>query len=211
MAGKKKPSSRGRRPREKRKAPAPRGFISTIEAARLCGVSIFSIQRWFDAGLLTGAKLPGGRRRIRRESLDEFMRKHIISTPHAEQHESLRVLLVDDDARLLGAMREGLLQHGGFVVRSATSGMEAGLAINEFRPDCIVLDVMLEDVPGASIVRQVRESQVGKTTRIVAISGRASDSARQEILDAGANAYLAKPFAIADLIKAISGARAAGA
>lgn len=210
MAPKKKPPARPKRA-PSRKTSGTRGFISTIEAARLCGVSIFSIQRWFDAGLLTGAKLPGGRRRIRKESLDEFMRKHIISTPQAEQPESLRVLLVDDDARLLGAMREGLLQHGGFVVRSATTGMEAGLALTEFRPDCIVLDVMLEDVPGASIVRQVRESQVGRTTRIVAISGRASDSARQEILDAGANAFLAKPFAIADLIKAISGARAAGA
>ena len=46
------------------------GYLSTIAAAKLCGVSVFSVQRWFDEGILAGARLPGGRRRIDAKSLD---------------------------------------------------------------------------------------------------------------------------------------------
>lgn len=185
------------------------GYLSTIAAARLCGVSIFSIQRWFDAGLLTGAKLPGGRRRISTASLEQFMRKHVIAPQQGESPDAMRVLVVDDDAKLLNAIRDGLLQAGGYVVRTASTGMEAGLAIAEFHPDCVVLDVMMEDLPGASIVRRIKESQAGRGCRIVAISGRASEASIKEITDAGANAYLRKPFTMADLFKAISAKRSA--
>ena len=59
---------------------APKRFISTFDAARTCGVSVFSVQRWFDEGLLIGAKLPGGRRLIDPASLDQFMRKHALKS-----------------------------------------------------------------------------------------------------------------------------------
>jgi len=182
-------------------------YVTTRAAARLCGVSIFSIQRWFDEGLLTGSTLPGGRRRISVPSINQFMRRHNM-TPSTEGKAGLRrILLIDDDAKILSMMREGLTLTGDYVIRSASTGMEAGLAVTEFQPDCIVLDVMLEDVPGAQIVRRIRESQAGRGIRIVAISGKAEPTDVDEILGAGANAFLRKPFTIADLVKALESRR----
>jgi len=184
------------------------GYVSTIAAARLCGVSVFSIQRWFDEGLLTGAKLPGGRRRIDAKSLDAFIKKHVVLASGNPNLDQRRVLVVEDDAKLLEVMREGLVA-SGFLVRAATSGLEAGLALADFHPDCVVLDVMLEDLPGATIVRQIRGAQAGRAARIVAISGKAGSHDVQEILAAGANAYLKKPFTQAELLKAISSRQSA--
>lgn len=184
-----------------------RQYVTTRAAAKLCGVSIFSIQRWFDEGRLTGSTLPGGRRRISVTSMNDFMRKHNITPDTGGKGGSRRVLLVDDDAKVLSAMREGLTTAGGFTVRTASSGLEAGLAITEFQPEAIVLDVMLEDVPGVQIVRRIRESQSGRGVRIVAISGKAEPSDVDEIIAAGANAFLRKPFTIPDLMKALESRR----
>ena len=93
------------------------------------------------------------------------------------------------------------------MVRTAVSGLEAGIALSQFQPQTLVLDIMLEDIPGAQLVRRIRESQHGRTIRIVAISGKAGASDVDEIISAGANAYLKKPFQIADLIKAIESKR----
>lgn len=54
--------------------------VSTIQAAKMCNVSVFSIQRWFDSGLLKGGKLPGGKRLIDVESLQKFIEEHKIKT-----------------------------------------------------------------------------------------------------------------------------------
>lgn len=178
-------------------------YVTTRQAAKLCGVSIFSIQRWFDQGLLNGSTLPGGHRRITLSNLHEFMKKHNIIHSTGDQAHLHRVLLVDDDAKLLSIMKDALESAGKYRVQTATTGLEAGMAVSEFKPDTVILDVMLEDVPGAQIVRRIRESQVGRSIRIVAISGRAADADKAEILAAGADAYFTKPFPMADLIKAL--------
>lgn len=185
-------------------APTGTGSVSTMKAARMCGVSVFSIQRWFDQGILTGSTLPGGRRRISSTSLETFMKKHIVPGSGSDIAGSIRVLLVDDDAKLLGVMKETLEAAGKMEVRAASSGLEAGLAVQEFRPDVMILDVLLEDVPGPLIVKRIRESQAGRQMRIVAISGKASDAEQREIMAAGANGFLRKPFRMAELVKAVT-------
>jgi len=177
--------------------------ISTLQAARMCGVSVFSIQRWFDDGLLTGGTLPGGRRRIAMTSLEAFMKKHVITAAPAASGSSTRILLVDDDARLLGVMKDGLDAAGGSLVRVASSGLEAGLAMGDFKPDVLVFDMQLEDVPGSILIKRLRESSAGRSTRIVAITAKASDADAKSFLTAGANAVLHKPFGTAELLKAI--------
>ena len=134
------------------------------------------------------------------------MRKHDLKR-NIRVANALKVLIVDDDLKLLEIIKDGLAQAGGFMVQTATCGLDAGLKIADFQPDAIVLDVLLEDVPGAAIVQRIRASQVGAATRIVAISGRCKDSDVQEILDAGANTYLKKPFSSAALVKAIRAKR----
>lgn len=169
----------------------------------MLGVSTFSVQRWFDEGLLSGARLPGGKRRITAESLRRFMAEHGLLPARAEAPDRLRVLIVEDDARLLAVMKDVLTETGEILVQTATSGLDAGLALAEFNPDAVVLDVMLEDIPGSAVVRRLRQSPLGRSVRIVAISGRAAPEDIDEIKAAGADIFLAKPFEPRDLLKAI--------
>ena len=185
-------------------APGRTGqYVSTLEAARICGVSTFSIQRWFDEGLLVGARLPGGKRKIMVDSLKRFMQEHGLLPNATATGDRLRVLLIEDDAKLLDVMKEYLLQSGEFLIQTATGGLDAGLALSEFKPDAIVVDVMLEDMPGASLVQRIRSSPVGRSVRIVAISGKAAAEDIREIKAAGANAFLPKPFDMRELAKAL--------
>ena len=86
---------------------------------------------------------------------------------------------------------------------TATSGLDAGLALSEFKPDSVVMDVMLDDIPGATLVARIRQSPVGRSTRIIAISGKTSADDVREIKAAGANVFLAKPFEMRDLVKSL--------
>jgi len=179
-------------------------YISTLEAARMCGVSTFSIQRWFDEGLLVGARLPGGKRKIEADSLKRFMQEHgLLPSPSSVKVDRMRVLVVEDDAKLLEVIKEYLAQSGDFLIQTATNGLDAGLALAEFKPDAIVLDVMLEDIPARSLVQRIRQSPVGRAARIVAISGKAHADDIRDIKTAGANAFLQKPFEMRDLMKAL--------
>jgi len=198
--------------KRRNRPPAPRDdpdekYLSTKTAARLLNVSIFSVQRWFDAGLLTGSQLPGGRRRITASSLDLFMKKHSLIPQSLTSRGRKRVLVVDDDARLQDILKDGLEQTGKYAVRNAVSGLEGGLAVAEFLPDVMVIDVMLDDVYGPTVVRRIRETKAGRIVRIVAISGKASPADVRDVLESGANAFLRKPFSLADLIKAIESKR----
>ena len=178
-------------------------YVSTLDAASMLGVSIFSVQRWFDEGLLKGGRLPGGKRRILAASLHRFMQDHGVSPRAPKGSDKSRILLVDDDARLLESMRDALTDTGEFVLQTASSGLDAGLAFAEFQPDVVVLDVLLDDVHGATLVKRIRQSPIGRQTRIVAISGKATPEDIREIKTAGANAFLSKPFGSRELLSAI--------
>ncbi len=178
-------------------------YVSTLEAAKICGVSTFSIQRWFDEGLLVGARLPGGKRRIEADSLRRFMAEHGLLPSASSTGDRARILLVEDDAKLLDVMRDALSEGNRLLVQTASTGLDAGLALAEFKPDVIVLDVMLEDVPGPALVRRIRQSPVGRSVRIVAISGKAGPEDIREMKAAGANAFLPKPFEMRELLKAL--------
>jgi len=185
-------------------APVKTGqYVSTLEAARICGVSTFSIQRWFDEGLLIGARLPGGKRKIQIESLKRFMQEHGLLPNETAKGDRMRVLLIEDDANLLEVMKEYLAQTGEFLVQTATNGLDAGLALSEFKPDAIVMDVMLEDIPVPALVSLIRQSPVGRSTRIVAISVKTSAEDVREIKAAGANTFLPKPFEMRELVKSL--------
>lgn len=199
-------SSKQREPQraEASNAPGKTGqYVSTLEAARICGVSTFSIQRWFDEGLLIGARLPGGKRKIQIESLKRFMQEHGLLPNETAKGDRMRVLLIEDDANLLEVMKEYLAQSGEFLVQTATNGLDAGLALAEFKPDAIVMDVMLEDIPGPALVSRIRQSPVGRSIRIVAISGKTSAEDVREIKAAGANTFLPKPFEMRELVKSL--------
>jgi excisionase family DNA binding protein len=179
--------------------------FTTGEAAKICKVSQQTIIRCFDNGQLKGFRVPGSRfRRIPREALYKFMRDNGIPTDALESGKR-KVLLVDDDTELVELMTKVLEEDGRFEVRVATTGFDAGMMVKEYRPDLIVLDVMLPDINGKEVCHRVRADTTLEDVRILCISGMIEEDKIQELRLSGADDFLHKPFVIEELIDRMCG------
>jgi two-component system OmpR family response regulator len=108
-----------------------------------------------------------------------------------------RVLVVDDEPSIADTIATAL-SYEGFAVESAADGRSALALVEKFRPDLMVLDVMLPDVDGISIARGLRAD--GVETPILFVTARDAPSDRIEGLTAGGDDYVTKPFTLAEVI-----------
>lgn len=168
--------------------------FTTGEAAKICKVSQQTIIRCFDNGQLKGFRVPGSRfRRIPREMLYKFMKDNGIPTDALESGRR-KVLLVDDDVELVEVMTKFLEEDGRFEVKIATTGFDAGMLVKEYRPEMIVLDVMLPDINGKEVCQRVRADNTMEDVRILCISGMIEEDKIQDLRLAGADDFMHKPF-----------------
>ncbi|MGH2916804.1 MAG: response regulator transcription factor [Solirubrobacteraceae bacterium] len=108
-----------------------------------------------------------------------------------------RVLVVDDDPPLQRMLKRTLAAEG-FEVRVAGDGGAALVAAERFAPDAIVLDVALPGLDGLAVCRRLRAK--GLATPILMLTARDTVAERVGGLEAGADDYLIKPFAVAELV-----------
>jgi excisionase family DNA binding protein len=174
--------------------------FTTGEAAKICKVSQQTIIRCFDNGSLKGFRVPGSKfRRIPREQLYLFMKENGIPTDALESGKK-KLLIVDDDQDLVDLIQDGFERDGRFDIRTANNGFDAGMGVKEFRPDLVVLDVMLPDINGKEVCQRVRSDPAMDTVKIICISGMVEHSKVDGLKAAGANDFMQKPFAIEDLV-----------
>ncbi|MDA0351002.1 MAG: response regulator transcription factor [Chloroflexi bacterium] len=107
------------------------------------------------------------------------------------------VLVVDDDPAIIVALERGLRVEG-FDVRSANGGVAALHAVDEREPDVMVLDINMPDLDGVSVTRTLRAN--GHEVPICILSANDEVSDRVAGLEAGADDYLVKPFALPELV-----------
>ena len=175
--------------------------FTTGEAAKICKVSQQTIIRCFDNGSLKGFRVPGSRfRRIPREHLFSFMKDNGIPTDALESSKR-RVLIVDDDQGLVDLLVDVFDKDGRFEIRSANNGFDAGMLVKEFRPDLVVLDVMLPDINGKEVCQRVRSDPTLESVKIICISGMVERNKVQELRDAGADDFLQKPFTVDQVLE----------
>jgi two-component system KDP operon response regulator KdpE len=106
----------------------------------------------------------------------------------------IRILIVDDERPIRRFLNASL--NGQYSVQEATTGKEALAAVISTRPDILLLDLGLPDMDGLDVIRRLREwSQIP----IIVISVREQEERKIDALDAGADDYLTKPFAIGEL------------
>jgi excisionase family DNA binding protein len=173
---------------------------TTGEAAKICKVSQQTIIRCFDNGQLKGFRVPGSRfRRIPRDILYKFMKDNGIPTDALESGKR-KALVVDDDRELVELIRDVLEGDGRFEVRTVNNGFDAGMMVKEYRPDIIVLDVMLPDINGREVCQRVRSDSNLDGTKIICISGMVEADKVDDLKAAGANDFIQKPFEVETLL-----------
>jgi excisionase family DNA binding protein len=174
-------------------------LFTTGEAAEICRVSQQTIIRCFDSGRLEGFRVPGSKfRRIPRQSLIKFMRDNHIPIDQLESGKK-KVLIVDDDAEIVELIAEILTRDGRFEVKTASSGYEAGISTQQYRPDLILLDYMLPDVNGNVVCQTIRKNPEFENIKIIIVSGVVKQDEIDQLLKSGAEDFIKKPFNLDEL------------
>jgi len=109
---------------------------------------------------------------------------------------SLQVLVIEDDREIRSLMQASLSVEG-FAVQTAVTLSEARAMLKHKLPDLIVLDLGLPDGDGVQLVRELRKQHA---TPVIVVSARHQDAQKIELLDAGADDYLTKPFSVDELL-----------
>ncbi len=109
----------------------------------------------------------------------------------------LRILAVDDEQMLTDLLAMALRMEG-WEVRTASSGMEALQVAREFEPDALVLDIMMPDLDGMSVLRRLRES--GNLVPVLFLTAKDAVGDRIAGLTAGGDDYVTKPFSLEEVI-----------
>ena len=114
----------------------------------------------------------------------------------------VRVLVVDDEATLTDLLSMALRLEG-FQVRSAGDGRTAVVAAREFRPDTVVLDVMLPDMDGLEVLRRLRAE--APEVPVLFLTARDAVADRIAGLTAGGDDYVTKPFSLEEVVARLRG------
>ena len=110
-----------------------------------------------------------------------------------------RVLIVDDEPNIVAAL-EFLLQKNGYQVKVAANGEDALAQLDAFRPDLVLLDVMMPKVSGYEVCQRMRAQPQWRHIKIVVLSAKGREVEVNKGMSLGADLYVTKPFSSAELV-----------
>jgi excisionase family DNA binding protein len=168
--------------------PSAPGDCSTIEAARLLGMAVRSVQMMVDRGDLQAWKTPGGHRRIARASVDRWLAARPGTVPAAEgasaaarttqrtvsepaPRRGLRVLLIEDSAHYQNLVSLLVRQQLPDTELHVADDGIAGLAMaGRLDPDVLLVDILLPGIDGATLITSLRSHPQFKRSRLIVVT-----------------------------------------
>ena len=177
--------------------------MSPNEVAELLMVSPVTVRQWAQKGWIKCELTAGGHRRYLLPDVERFASERglVLKFPVSEK---LRILIVDDNQELAEYLFLQLqTQDEPMEIRMAHDGFEAGRRIEVFKPNIVLLDLMMPGLDGFEVCRRLKASSETQSIRILAMTGYPSEENVQRILSEGAEVCLAKPFKAQELYEAI--------
>lgn len=176
-------------------------ILTVSQASKYCRVSPKTIINWIEAGHLKAYKTVGGHRRIKKEDLDQFLRERGMPIPEESKiEERKKILVVDDDKIIVETIVQALEEDEyGYEMISASDGFEAGLQVSHFKPDLIILDIMMPDINGYEVCQKIKSNPETKNIKIIVLSAYLDDEAFKKMKDYGADACFSKPLPLDQL------------
>jgi len=179
-------------------------FLTTGEAAKICGVKVNTIKRWIKSGLIAGIQTPGGHWRIPGDEFDRFLQGYGLE--RSQQDEPSRILIIDDDPLMHEFINHAVEAAAiGATVENAYDGYSGLLQIGHIKPHLLVLDIMLPEINGLEIISRLRAQEaLGRDMRILALTGaRDRKHITRSLQEAKLDAVLFKPVGMSDLIATV--------
>ena len=180
-------------------------ILTISEASKICGVSLKTLINWIDAGHIKAYKTLGGHRRIQRDELYRFMEEHHMPIPKEEKADARkRILVVDDDKIIVESIVLALEEdEHGYEVISAGDGFEAGLQVSHFKPDLLILDIMMPDINGYEVCKRIKSNPESRHIKVIVLSAYLDEDNFNKMKEFGADACFSKPLPLPDLRKEI--------
>jgi DNA-binding response OmpR family regulator len=113
-----------------------------------------------------------------------------------------RILIADDEPNIVVSL-EFLMQRKGYEVRAAADGEETLRQLQEFKPDLVLLDIMLPLRNGFEVCQRIRENPEWRHIRIVMLTAKGREVEVTKGLALGADLYITKPFATRELLASV--------
>lgn len=110
-----------------------------------------------------------------------------------------RVLIADDEPNIVASL-EFLMEQAGYEVKVAANGREALELVAAFRPDLVLLDVMMPGKNGYEICQSLKSDPATRAVKVVMLSAKGRDIEVAKGLELGADAYVTKPFSTRELV-----------
>lgn len=181
-------------------------FFTTGDIARIFGVSRISAYKWVTSGKVKAFKIPGGRYKITKKDLVDFIKKSGMDPRVAGSFpaEDTRILIVDDEKLVIQTVRDYMeAANPSYIISSAADGFEAGRMLTKVNPDLVILDLFMPGINGFNLCRNIRNDPHTKHIKIIAITGYPTEENVGKVKEAGADAVLPKPFEMEELDKLI--------
>lgn len=169
-------------------------YFTPNEVAKLLMVAPVTVRQLAQKGELGSVTTPGGHRRFMRNEVERFAKKRGLVLQYPRDN-TLRILIVDDDQQVsnwLATMLSSLSQK--IEVETGHDGFDAGMKVLTFQPDILLLDLMMPGLSGLEVCRLLKEDPNTRAIRIIVMTGYQKHVSREDILEAGAEDYLAKPI-----------------
>ena len=181
------------------------------QVGELLQVSPQTIVNWIEAGKLEAYRTPGGHRRIKKFDLEDFSRKHnmpVFETSSAldeEDRKMKKILVVDDDQVIVETIMAGLEEDPHeYEVITAADGFEAGIQVSHFKPDLLILDIMMPDIDGYEVCRKLKTSEETEHIKIIVLSGYLDEENYKKMREYGADLCFSKPLPLERLREEIA-------
>jgi len=175
--------------------------LTVFTASKYCNVSSKTIINWVEAGHIKAYKTVGGHRRIKKADLESFMRNQGIPVPQGKDNSGRKkILVVDDDMIIVESIVQALEEDEfDYEVLSASDGFEAGLQVNHFHPDLLILDIMMPDIKGYEVCKRIKTNEATRDTKIIVLSAYLDDEKFAQMKENGADVCFSKPLPLPQL------------
>ena len=122
------------------------------------------------------------------------------TTKSEENSEKKKILVVDDDLIIVESIVQALEEDEfDYEVISASDGFEAGLQVNHFHPDLLILDIMMPDIKGFEVCRKIKEGLETKNIKIIVLSAYLDEEKFKQMKEYGADICFSKPLPLPKL------------